>query len=193
MHKNQRGAYEQYLAEHREVFDGLEDYYDVTNEAACLIAEAFKANKKLLVCGNGGSAADSQHIAAEMVGRFSRDRKPLPAISLTTDTSALTCIANDYSYQDVFARQVDAIGHSGDVLLAISTSGNSINVLKAVDVAKSKGILTIGLLGRDGGSIGGHIDLGIVVPSDATPRIQEAHIFIGHVLCSLVEIEMGLV
>lgn len=181
------------LIEHRalfELFDGLDN--DIA-QASTQLVDAFNNNKKLLICGNGGSAADSQHIAAEMVGRFSIDRRPLAAIALTTDTSALTCIANDYSYQDVFARQVDAIGQGGDVLLVISTSGNSVNLLKAVDVAKEKGILTIGLLGCDGGCIGKEVDLGIVVQSYATPRIQEAHIFIGHALCGLVELEMGLV
>jgi D-sedoheptulose 7-phosphate isomerase len=150
-------------------------------------------NAKILACGNGGSAADSQHIAAEMTGRFIKDRKPLPAIALTTDTSALTCIANDYSFEDVFARQIGALGHGGDVLIAISTSGNSSNVIKAMHVALELGVKVIALSGRDGGQMKSLADISIIVPSQTTARIQEAHIFIGHVICGSVEIQLGLV
>lgn len=180
------------LKEHQNLFDMLDCLEIDLNLVSYHLVDAFINNRKLLICGNGGSAADSQHIAAEMVGRFSHNRRPLPAISLTTDTSSLTCIANDFSFEDVFSRQVEAIGLAGDILLAISTSGDSFNVLKAVDIAKSKGMLTVGLLGKDGGIIGGHVDLKIIVPSNSTARIQEAHIFLAHVLCGQVEKMLGL-
>jgi D-sedoheptulose 7-phosphate isomerase len=146
-----------------------------------------------MLCGNGGSAADSQHLAAEFTGRFSKDRPPIAAVALSTDTSALTCIGNDYSFNDIFARQVQALGKAGDCLIAISTSGNSGNVLAAVAAAKSLGISTIGLLGRDGGKLKAQCDVSIVVPSQVTARIQEAHILIGHSLCGAVELKLGLV
>ena len=146
-----------------------------------------------MLCGNGGSAADSQHLAAEFTGRFSKDRPPIAAVALSTDTSALTCIGNDYSFNDIFARQVLALGKAGDCLIAISTSGNSGNVLAAVAAAKSLGISTIGLLGRDGGKLKAQCDISIVVPSQVTARIQEAHILIGHSLCGAVELKLGLV
>ena len=145
-----------------------------------------------MLCGNGGSAADSQHFAAELTGRFVKDRRPLAALALSTDTSALTCIANDYSFDDVFSRQVMGLGRSGDCLLAISTSGNSRNVLRAAEVARATGIGVIGLLGRDGGALRPLCDVAIVVPSATTARIQEAHAFIGHSLCALVEEGLGL-
>ena len=146
-----------------------------------------------MLCGNGGSAADSQHLAAEFTGRFIKDRPPIAAIALSTDTSALTCIANDYSFEAIFARQVQAIGKPGDCLIAISTSGNSGNVLAAVAAAKAIGITCIGLLGRDGGKLKSVCDISIVVPSQVTARIQEAHILIGHSLCGAVEQQLGLV
>ena len=162
-------------------------------EAAETITQAIKAGKKLLLCGNGGSAADSQHIAAEFVGRFKRERKGLPAIALTTDTSILTAIANDYSYEAVFVRQVEALGQNGDVLIAISTSGNSQNVIKAVETATAQGLKTIGFLGSDGGKLKDLVNIPIIVPFDSSDhiqesdRIQEVHIFIGHIICDLVE------
>lgn len=148
---------------------------------------------KLLLCGNGGSAADCQHIAAEFVGRFIDERRPLPAMSLTTDSSALTCIGNDYSFDSVFSRQVRALGTSKDALIAISTSGNSRNVIAAVDAAREIGMLTLGLSGRGGGDLRSRTQLSIVVPHDVTARIQEAHILIGHTLCGGVEQKLGLV
>lgn len=181
------------LQEHQLLFQNIGTLESVVNEASELIAKEFASGNKLMLCGNGGSAADSQHIAAEMTGRFIKDRKPLPAIALTTDTSALTCIANDYSFEDVFARQIGALGRSGDVLIAISTSGNSGNVIKAMHVAKEHGIKIIALSGRDGGQMKALADLSIIVPSQTTARIQEAHIFIGHMICGLVEIQLGLV
>lgn len=157
------------------------------DKASYLIASTLSAGQKLMLCGNGGSAADSQHLAAEFTGRFVKDRRPLAAMALSTDTSALTCIANDYSFDEVFSRQVVALGRAGDCLLAISTSGNSRNVIRAAEVARSAGIHTIGLLGRNGGKLLSLCDVPIVVPSDVTARIQEAHIFIGHTLCAMVE------
>jgi len=136
-----------------------------------------------MFCGNGGSAADSQHLAAEFVGRYINDRPPIAAIALSTDTSALTCISNDYGYEHVFSRQVSSLGRAGDTLIGISTSGNSANVIRAVEAAKQKGVHTVALLGRDGGALKDMVDVAIVVPSNVTAHIQEAHIFIGHYFC----------
>jgi len=180
------------LQEHLALFQGLSSLAAQIESAASVIAAALRHDHKLMLCGNGGSAADSQHIAAEMTGRFLKDRRPLAAIALSTDTSALTCIANDYSFDDVFSRQVIALGRRGDCLLAISTSGNSRNVMRAADAARSAGIQVIGLLGRDGGALRGLCDVAVVVASQTTARIQEAHIFIGHSLCALVEEDLGL-
>jgi D-sedoheptulose 7-phosphate isomerase len=156
-------------------------------QAAEKIALAFTSDRKLLLCGNGGSAADAQHIAAEFVNRYTLERPPLPAIALTTDTSVITSIGNDYSFDDIFSKQVKALGVEGDVLLAISTSGNSTNVLSAVKDARSQGIYTIGLIGKDGGELAGLVELALVVKNNVTPRIQEAHILAGHILCHLVD------
>lgn len=157
-------------------------------EAIFVVVESLKAGHKVMFCGNGGSAADAQHIAAELVGRTraGQERTALPAISLTTDSSVLTALANDYGFDQVFQRQVEAIGLNGDVLVAISTSGNSLNVLHAVRAARERQIKTIGLLGR-GGKLLSAVDHAISVPSDNTARIQETHIAIGHVICDLVE------
>ena len=156
-------------------------------QAAEKIALAFTSDRKLLLCGNGGSAADAQHIAAEFVNRYTLERPPLPAIALTTDTSVITSIGNDYSFDVIFSKQVKALGVEGDVLLAISTSGNSTNVLSAVKDARSQGIYTIGLIGKDGGKLAGLVELALVVKNNMTPRIQEAHILAGHILCHLVD------
>lgn len=176
-----------YLQEHLELFGRLSKLAPVVQAAAERIARSLSSGHKLLLCGNGGSAADSQHWAAEFTGRFVRDRRPLAALALTTDTSALTCIANDYHFDEVFSRQVVALGRAGDCLLAISTSGNSANVRRAAESAQSVGIHTIGLLGRDGGELASLCETAIIVPSASTARIQEAHSFIGHTLCALVE------
>jgi D-sedoheptulose 7-phosphate isomerase len=146
-----------------------------------------KSNNKILLVGNGGSAADAQHIAAELTGRYKSERKGLPAIALSTDTSALTAISNDYGYEHVFARQVEALANQGDLLIGISTSGNSANVLSAFHVAKKIGCSTLGISGRSGGKMNETCDLNIVIPSDDTPRIQEMHILIGHILCQAVD------
>jgi D-sedoheptulose 7-phosphate isomerase len=158
--------------------------------AARIISDVFKANGKLLVFGNGGSAADAQHIAGELVNRFLQERKALPAISLTTDGGVLTCIANDSGFENIFARQIEALGTKGDVCLAISTSGKSANVVLACEQARKQGVHVIGLLGRDGGSVAALCDLALIVPSDDTQRIQETHNLIGHIICELVEAEV---
>lgn len=181
------------LNEHTLLIPKLYRLDDVVTNAITFITESMTLGHKLMICGNGGSAADSQHIAAEFTGRFIEDRKPLPAISLTTDTSALTCISNDYSYDNVFSRQVEALGNPGDVLMVISTSGNSSNLISAVKQAATNGVITVGLLGRDGGNLSGLCDCSIVVPSEITARIQEAHIIIGHTICGGVEQSLGLV
>jgi len=155
--------------------------------AADILTQALWAGNKIMFCGNGGSAADSQHLAAELMGRYLKDRAPLPALALTVDTSALTAIGNDYSYDLVFARQLSGIGKSGDVLVGISTSGNSRNVIAAVETARKLGISTIGMTGKDGGKLAPLCDLCIRVPASTTNRIQEMHIAIGHALCGAVE------
>jgi D-sedoheptulose 7-phosphate isomerase len=166
----------------------LDDYADATARAGEVLVAALRAGGKILLYGNGGSAADAQHIAAELVGRFVRQRDGLPAIALTTDTSALTAIANDYGYDDVFARQVRALGRAGDAAIAISTSGKSPSVLRAVDACKALGIRTIGLTGGDGGQLASAVDVALVVTASTfSARIQETHITIGHVLCELVD------
>lgn len=184
--------FEHNLAEHQQLFSNLGNLAGVVQQAGSLAGDALKAGGKLMFCGNGGSAADSQHLAAELTGRFIKDRRPLAAVALSTDTSALTCIGNDYSFDEVFARQVAGLGRSGDVLIGISTSGNSRNVIRAVEEAKKIGVRVIGLLGRDGGALAPLCDVAIVVPSQVTARIQEAHILIGHTLCGLVEQSLGL-
>ena len=151
------------------------------------ISKAFKNDRKLLMCGNGGSAADAQHLSAEFVNRFQLERPPLPALALTTDTSIITSVANDYSYDEVFSKQIKALGVEGDILLAISTSGRSENVLSAIRTAKKKGLYTVGLIGGDGGEMRKLVDLALVVESDRTPRVQETHILAGHIICELVE------
>ncbi|MCD6297278.1 MAG: D-sedoheptulose 7-phosphate isomerase [Deltaproteobacteria bacterium] len=151
------------------------------------IALAFTGDCKLLICGNGGSAADAQHIAAEFVNRYNLERPPLPAMALTTDTSVITSIGNDYSFDDIFSKQVKALGMEGDILLCISTSGNSKNVLSAVRDARTQGLYTAGFIGNDGGELAKMVDLALVVKSNATPRIQEAHILAGHIICRLVD------
>jgi len=152
-----------------------------------LISHRFEAGNKILFFGNGGSAADAQHLAAEFVNRYIMDRPPLPAIALTTDTSILTSVSNDFSFKEIFAKQLRALGKEGDVAIGISTSGNSPNIVKAFEVAKEMGIKTVALTGNDGGDLAKMADISLVVPSTSTPRIQEAHILIGHILCEMVE------
>lgn len=181
------------LQEHIELMSKLESLDAVIDKSIQELVQSLRNGGKVLLCGNGGSAADSQHIAAELTGRFVKERPPLAAIALNTDTSALTCIGNDYSFAEIFSRQVRALGRSGDCLIAISTSGNSVNILEAVADAKALGIYTIGLSGREGGTLAREADICIVVPSAVTARIQEAHIVIGHTICGGIEQGLGLV
>ena len=160
-----------------------------TVAAAEAMIASLRSGGKVLVCGNGGSASDAQHFAAELVGRFERERRALASIALTTDTSILTALANDYSYTRVFARQVEAIGRRGDVLIGISTSGGSANVLEAFAVAKAAGLTTVALTGRDGGAVGASADIHINVPSPSTARAQEVHRTLLHAICELIERE----
>jgi D-sedoheptulose 7-phosphate isomerase len=176
----------------REVLVQVESLGNNVLIAGAMASNVLRSGGKILFCGNGGSAADCQHLAAELTGRFINDRRPLAAAALTTDTSALTCIGNDYSFEEIFARQVTGFGRPGDLLIGISTSGNSRNVIRAVEDAKKIGIRTIGFLGRDGGQLKNLCEHNIIVPSNVTARIQECHILIGHTLCGLIEQELGL-
>ena len=176
------------LGEHLEAIRALLDSRLGEIEAAgLLICEALGAGNKILLCGNGGSAADAQHIAAELVGRYEQPRRAFPAVALTTDTSALTAVSNDYGYEEVFARQVEALAAAGDVLIAISTSGKSPNVVKAAERARAVGCKSIALTGCSGEPLAAHCDLAVVVPSERTSRVQEAHITIGHLWCEMVD------
>lgn len=181
----------QAIHSHVEAFSALRFVEDCVNQAIYFMHKSLSNDGKLMFCGNGGSAADSQHLAAEFVGRYINDRPPIAAIALSTDTSALTCISNDYGYEHVFSRQVSSLGRAGDTLIGISTSGNSANVIRAVEAAKQKGVHTVALLGRDGGALKDMVDVAIVVPSNVTAHIQEAHIFIGHYFCSQLEQKLG--
>ncbi len=165
----------------------VREFADSIIEAAKLIAEAFNDGKKLLLFGNGGSATDASHIAAEFVNRFKRERPSLPALALNTDMAVITSIANDYDFSEIFSRQLKSLSEEGDIVLAISTSGNSGNVLKAMDVAKRKRLRTIVFTGAKGEKFASRADLAFIVPSENTPRIQETHITLGHVLCQMVE------
>jgi len=155
---------------------------------ACL--EVYRKDRKTMLAGNGGSAADAQHIAAELVGRYGFDRPSIPSLALTTDSSNLTAIGNDYGYDKVFSRQLEGMGQEGDLFIGISTSGNSQNIVNAFISAKAKGITTVALTGRDGGKMAEMADYALIVPSNATPRIQESHILIGHIICDIIEKEL---
>ena len=174
--------------DHQQILQKVIDTLGANIEAACqMMTTTISNGNKVLIAGNGGSAADAQHIAAELTGRFVKDRKGLPGIALTTDTSALTSIANDYGYEHVFSRQVEALARPGDLFIGISTSGNSQGILNAFVVAKELQCTTLGLSGRDGGKMNELSDLNIVIPSDITARIQEMHITIGHIMCKSVD------
>jgi D-sedoheptulose 7-phosphate isomerase len=177
------------LQEHINVAKKLKNLLPQIEKAGSLCVNSLKNGGKIIFCGNGGSAADSQHIATELIGRFKKDRNPLSAISLTTDTSALTSIGNDYGFDYIFSRQLEAIGKKEDILIAISTSGNSINVINSIKSAKKIGEKVIILTGKDGGIIKNFGDVNIIIPSNNIPRIQEMHILIGHMICDYIEKE----
>lgn len=178
----------EHFAAHLQAVEAAADALSGTiDECARLLAAALRAGRKVLVMGNGGSAADAQHLAAELVGRFLKERRALPAIALTTDSSILTAVGNDYGFDRVFQRQVEALAVPGDVVIGISTSGNSANVLLALQAAKEIGCTTVGLLGRDGGKIAPLVDVNLTVSAMQTPHIQEVHAIIVHILCDLVE------
>ena len=177
------------LNEHIEVAQKTKELLPLVEEAGKICIESLKYGGKIILCGNGGSAADAQHIAAELSGRFKKERRALAAIAITTDTSALTSIGNDYGYEFVFSRQIEAIGKKGDVLIGISTSGNSENVIKAIESAKKIGMKVITLTGKNGGEMKNLGDVNVIIPSNNTPRIQEMHIMIGHMICALIDKE----
>jgi D-sedoheptulose 7-phosphate isomerase len=182
-----RPAIEAIWDEHLRVATALRSLAPNVDRVVTVIARSMALGGALLVCGNGGSAADAQHIAAELTGRFFRDRKPLRALALHANTSSLTAIGNDYGYDEVFAREVGAHGREGDVLLAISTSGSSRNIVRAIEVARDKRMAVVGLTGEHGGKMRDLCDVCLRVPSTSTPRIQECHILIGHTICELLE------
>jgi len=179
------------IQEHEAAVSAFGSEYAVAEQIAARIATAFRAGNKLLLCGNGGSAADAEHVAGEFLGRYKLEREPFPAIALTANIPALTAIANDYGYEHVFARQVRAFGKKGDVVIGISTSGNSKNVLNAMEEAKAKECITIGVTGKGGGALASVVDVCFHAPSDDTPRIQEVHILMWHIVCELVEKELA--
>jgi len=179
---------EQTLRDHRDAVARLGDeHFAAVAALARDVARAWAGGGRLLVCGNGGSAADAQHVVAELVGRFERERRACAALALTVNASTLTAVANDYGFDEVFARQVDGLGRPGDVLLVISTSGNSPNCVRAAERARSGGLRVHGFLGRDGGRLRGLLDGALIAPAQDTPRIQEIHILMGHLLCALLE------
>ena len=180
---------EEFSAHQQTILKVIETMQPVLLDAAELVVNTFNSGGKVLICGNGGSAADAQHFAAELTGRYKTERKGLPGIALTTDTSALTAIGNDYGFDRVFDRQVEALAQKGDLLIAISTSGNSENVINAIKMAKKMSCKTIGLAGRNGGAMNELCDINLVVPSDDTPRIQEMHILFIHTICQIVDDE----
>jgi D-sedoheptulose 7-phosphate isomerase len=176
------------IADHLEVVRQVEEQQNLLEAIAVAMTSTLRAGGKILWCGNGGSAGDSQHLAAELVGRFRRERKGLASVALTTDTSILTAVANDYGYEAVFSRQVEALGNPGDLLVGITTSGNSHNVIAAVEVAREQGMATVAFTGEGGGRIAGVADHLFAVPSRDTARVQEAHILAGHMLCDWIEL-----
>jgi D-sedoheptulose 7-phosphate isomerase len=182
----------EHISEHRATVDLIADLDEPIEKVANILIRCLEKGGTIFWCGNGGSASDSQHLAGELVGRFVKERKPLKSIALTADSAVMTCIVNDYGYEHIFSRQVEALGSDGDVLVGITTSGNSQNVLNAFEVAKQKDMTTIALLGKGGGSSIDLVEHPIVVPSNSTARIQEMHILIGHILCDLIEEGLNL-
>ena len=181
-----------HILEHQVTLNSVANLDESIIKVANLLIECLEHGGTIFWCGNGGSASDSQHLAGELVGRFVGDRKPLKSIALTADSAVMTCIVNDYGYKHIFSRQIEALGNEGDILIGISTSGNSENVIHAFEVAKQRGILTIGLLGKGGGNSSRLVNQSIIIPSKSTARIQEIHILIGHILCDLIEDGLNL-
>ena len=175
------------LDEHLRIIEKTRSLETSISSVSAVMTRSLRTNHKILWAGNGGSASDSQHLAAELVGRFQEDRPAIASIALTTDTSILTAVGNDYGFEQVFSRQIEALASDGDVFVAISTSGNSYNLVRAVKSAKAKGVTTVGFLGKSGGALKDLVHHPLVVPSEITARIQEAHILIGHILCQLIE------
>jgi D-sedoheptulose 7-phosphate isomerase len=184
--------YTQFLTLHQALFSQLDSLEPQLNAIAQEAAAVLQRGGRLFFCGNGGSAADAQHLAAELVGRLVDDRRALKAIALTTDTSALTCISNDFGYDHIFARQLEGLSSPGDMVILITTSGNSQNLLLAAEAAKRLDVISVGFLGKGGGKIGAMVDRALVVPNSDTARTQEAHIFLGHALCAQIEANLGL-
>jgi len=189
---NMKNTIKRNLDEHKEVFGLLDNLEAQIVNVASLLIEALDNGNTIFWCGNGGSASDSQHLAGELIGRFKGDRKPLKSISLNSDSAVMTCIVNDYGYEYIFSRQIEALGSKGDVLIGISTSGQSENVNNALRIANENELHTVGLLGKEGGAALNVASHAIVVPSQSTARIQEMHITIGHILCELIEEGLGI-
>ena len=187
----QNAIIKEFLAHQETIEKTIQTMQEPLLKASKLAVETLRAGNKILICGNGGSAADAQHFAAELTGRYKTERRGLPGIALTTDTSALTAIGNDYGYDRVFDRQVEALANKGDLLIGISTSGNSTNVINALKVAREMGCKTLGLTGRDGGAMNELCDINLVVPSNDTPRIQEMHILFAHTICQIIDNELS--
>lgn len=191
MQNSKDAVLKEFLEHEKTIKAVIETMQEPLIKASQLAVDTLKAGNKIILCGNGGSAADAQHIAAELTGRYKTERKGLSAIAITTDTSTLTAIGNDYGYDRVFDRQVEALANKGDLIIGISTSGNSKNVLNALNLAKSLGCKTLGLSGRDGGAMNEVCDINLVVPSNDTPRIQEMHILFGHTICQIIDNELS--
>jgi D-sedoheptulose 7-phosphate isomerase len=181
-----------HILEHKAVLESIIKLDESIEKVSNILISCLEKGGTIFWCGNGGSASDSQHLAGELVGRFVGDRKPLKSIALTADSAVMTCIINDYGYKQIFSRQIEGLGVKGDVLVGISTSGNSANVIHAFEVAKQKGMMTVGLLGKGGGKGSALVNQSIIVPSTSTARVQEMHILIGHILCDLIEQGLNL-
>ena len=181
-----------HILEHSSVLESIMQLNESIEKVANIFISCLENGGTIFWCGNGGSASDSQHLAGELVGRFVDERKPLKSIALTADSAVMTCIVNDYGYEHIFSRQIEALGSKGDVLVGITTSGNSKNVLNALKVSKSKGMIAVGLLGKGGGEATSLANQSIIVSSNVTARIQEMHILIGHILCDLIEEGLNL-
>ena len=189
METDLREVLKTFIGQHIDLFLRIKDIEHILKSAEVLV-KSLQDSNKILICGNGGSASDSQHFAAELIGRFEKERESLPAIALTTDSSILTAVGNDYGFDAIFEKQVKGLGRKGDVLIGVSTSGNSPNVIRAINQAKTQGVNTIGLLGKDGGKIGQIVDIPVIVPHTVTARIQEVHLFILHYWASVIEREL---